>query len=1082
MKHKTLFFLLALQVTAFTAVIAQTKYALIFSRLPVVSGEDKIIARNNFTTIADALKIQGFEEQNISYDTTQCTRAGFIKQLTKLSNIVRLNDFVFLYFDLPVSALPDIESEMGIVFDSNKPHEFISSSELGTLLSTIYIKSDPGLIYSFFDSPPIDFKSPMNCIFSGREDEKRIRGGDKSWVYENTSIFARAVAEAITSKSTFITNYESLFTAIQQYIFSYGSHQRPVLKGNLTYPLFNGSFKRFPVHFEIRDQLDESTVIINGGESLNILPGAKVKLYLAFSDTTRENLIAEGKISTTTRYSSTVQLSKPCTNPIDKVWAYVFENEKEATLLRVDFNSSFNGSPDYHSIFNEIIDLLKKSEVAKYIKFVNRGGDVCIKDISASIVGGVNLTFGNPVSGLIYEDLVVDYKNDISDLKALIKRFARYQYLSRIRNYIPELKIDFSIKYLDSTKVIQTENGYPILYDGDEIQCALTNKNPAIVYYAIIDMQPDMRLNPVFPNKYAIDKAGNRAPIGPLDCTIPPFSSVSLKDWIITLFPPFGIERFKIITSLEPILPGDLDALMLGDYIRRGASLNIETVNIQDFDFEIRNSAFATGFIDSRVREIKATLSTKSSSTANTYTISNQSADKIYFNLLKQKNDGSYDFLLPNSVYSETKCFVNSKDSFMHDLSGDLKQYDQVITVYADRPFMLNDYSNDEKQLNDLIVEILRTGRIAGSPLNKIALLQELYFPKKETVSKDGENIFIKLITPKISTERGGEVTVKTKGFDINGFAASKENKPIKSVTINGEDAGYDPGLKFFESSLNLSNGKNRIVIIATDDQGFTATQKIDVVLEDNMIVAAGRGKNYFLGIGIDNYKTWNPLYNAKNDVIGFSRLMKKKFGFDSSDVRLLLDTLATRKNIINSIRYYLSKAGPNDNVIIYLSGHGNEDQLADGGYYFIPQEAEADDVTTAVKSTDIIDNFKKIRAKHCVLIVDACYSGMITNSATPSNQQILSSQSKIAVQDLPSKWVITSGRATKVSDGQKGKNSPFATILINYLTENNDESMLKISKLIDCLKENVPKLNSEQNPLGIIIEGQGEFKFKINN
>jgi glycosylphosphatidylinositol transamidase (GPIT) subunit GPI8 len=204
---------------------------------------------------------------------------------------------------------------------------------------------------------------------------------------------------------------------------------------------------------------------------------------------------------------------------------------------------------------------------------------------------------------------------------------------------------------------------------------------------------------------------------------------------------------------------------------------------------------------------------------------------------------------------------------------------------------------------------------------------------------------------------------------------------------------------------------------------------------------------------------------------------VQTKFGFDS--IHLLLDTAATRKNIITSIRGFLKNAGPNDNIIIYLSGHGNEDQLADGDYYFIPQEADADDVSGAVKSSDIVDNFKKIRAKRCLLIVDACYSGMITNSVNTANQPITSSGDKLATENSPTKWIITSGRATKVSDGEKGKNSPFAAVLINYLREHDDEPSLKMSKLIEFLKEKVHELNKLQEPLGIPIEGRGEWIFK---
>ena len=126
------------------------------------------------------------------------------------------------------------------------------------------------------------------------------------------------------------------------------------------------------------------------------------------------------------------------------------------------------------------------------------------------------------------------------------------------------------------------------------------------------------------------------------------------------------------------------------------------------------------------------------------------------------------------------------------------------------------------------------------------------------------------------------------------------------------------------------------------------------------------------------------------------------------------------------------------------------------------------------------MDNFKNIKAKHCLLIMDACYSGLISNSA--NKQQISVGNANKNPADLPSKWIITSGRATKVSDGVPGTNSTSTSVMLSYLKDNTDESKLTISKLIDYLKDNVPKFNKQQIPFGVSIAGEGELTFKIAN
>mgnify|MGYP003466299428 CR=1 FL=1 len=87
-----------------------------------------------------------------------------------------------------------------------------------------------------------------------------------------------------------------------------------------------------------------------------------------------------------------------------------------------------------------------------------------------------------------------------------------------------------------------------------------------------------------------------------------------------------------------------------------------------------------------------------------------------------------------------------------------------------------------------------------------------------------------------------------------------------------------------------------------------------------------------------------------------------------------------------------------------------------------------------------------------------------------------------LADQRRPVVLLALTGRATKVSDGIPGTNSPFASVMLSYLKDNTDESKLTISKLIDYLKDNVPKFNKQQIPFGTSISGEGELTFKATN
>ncbi|MDZ4796295.1 MAG: caspase family protein [Bacteroidota bacterium] len=1056
---------------AINSLLAQgEKYAIVFSRLPSVTGVEKLIARNNLGIVRKGLVLQQFKETNILVDTTGYTKESFFRQLESVTNRVLKGDFVFLYFDLPLDIEPGPDAELKLVLDIKRPAEFVRASELQNALDKVSRKiNEPALFFALFDadSPSADslrnFKKfsltsgiNTNYVFSTSPGEKRYIGN-------YASVFAGAVVTAMTQISDYNTSYRGLFNNIKNAVLLATTKQNPQFAGaGINMLLFNGKYIRYLPHFNITGKNSATEVIINAGTKTNLLTGTKVRFYKSFSDTTGQTYM-EGKVIELSDNRATVKLDQPLFDAPDKIWAYIYEIPVGDRNFSISLNDSYGGGSKNSKLFQQVMTALKTKSYL-YSNFVRKGGDLQISNITKLNGDSLELTLVNPNSGQISAIIKVENSNELQPMVDFCEQLAKYEYLSQLSNSISGLEVEIDMTDKQENALKEKENGFNILYDGDEVVLTIKNSNKQRLYYALIDLTQDK-------NFAILGSEGD----DPADYSINPETTQKIP---IGITPPFGKERVKVLTSLYPI---DLSLFRPANYYSRGQIVKFQDINIQDCDFEARSRLY-----DRKARAgeriiIVPEISSRQTVAGKVFTVKNPSSDRIYFNLLKQKTDGTYQVIFPNLITPEANCFVeceNCTTKKEFTFLDKINDYDQLITVYADRPFNLSKLALPDKPINDLLVEIVRNGRIAGSPLNKIGMVQELYIPEKTTVSRDAENVLIKLVTPKVSVERGAIVSAMAESYDINGFALCKDNKPVKTLKINGQPVKYDQELKFFENTIRLSDGINKVVIEATDEAGFTATRILQLELKNKTVVAAGKGKNYFLGIGIDTYKTWPVLNNAKNDVVVFSKLLETKFGFDS--INLLLDGAATRTGIINQIRRFLKIAGPNDNIIIYLSGHGNEDQLADGDYYFIPQEADADDVASAVKSTDIMDNFKKIKAKRCLLIVDACYSGMITNSVNPTNQPITSSDDNLSPENANCKWIITSGRATKVLDGDPGKNSPFASVLINYLREHDDLPSLKMSKLIEFLKDKVNALNKLQEPLGIPIEGRGEWIFTL--
>lgn len=214
------------------------------------------------------------------------------------------------------------------------------------------------------------------------------------------------------------------------------------------------------------------------------------------------------------------------------------------------------------------------------------------------------------------------------------------------------------------------------------------------------------------------------------------------------------------------------------------------------------------------------------------------------------------------------------------------------------------------------------------------------------------------------------------------------------------------------------------------------------------------KGQNYLFTIGIDQYQYWPTLRCAVKDVQDFAAILLSRYQFDKDHWLTLLNKEATLKNILIKFRELFQKITPEDNLIVYFSGHGHYDELTKTGYWIpveahMGEESEYEFINTAI----IFDKLRNINTLHTFLIIDACFSGTLLHQI----------RAEPRAGRYKSRLVFASGRAEVVSDGQEGSNSPFAKGLLYGLTLNTDK-YISSSKLILEAKEYVEK-EAQQTP-----------------
>ena len=220
-------------------------------------------------------------------------------------------------------------------------------------------------------------------------------------------------------------------------------------------------------------------------------------------------------------------------------------------------------------------------------------------------------------------------------------------------------------------------------------------------------------------------------------------------------------------------------------------------------------------------------------------------------------------------------------------------------------------------------------------------------------------------------------------------------------------------------------------------------------------------GKYKALIIGINDYKNANipDLETAINDATTVAKVLKDKYGFK---VELLLDREATRGAIYRGLRRLAASTEPNDSVLIYFAGHGDLDRMYNDGWW-IPSDAIGGNPETYLDNVQVQKAMRSMKARHVLLISDSCYSGTLFGKAR-SLPPVIDDKYYLSLYNEKSRWGMTSGNKTPVSDQGTGGHSVFAYQLIKEL-ERNDKPFISTQEIHTRIAPVIGN-NSEQTPL----------------
>ena len=222
--------------------------------------------------------------------------------------------------------------------------------------------------------------------------------------------------------------------------------------------------------------------------------------------------------------------------------------------------------------------------------------------------------------------------------------------------------------------------------------------------------------------------------------------------------------------------------------------------------------------------------------------------------------------------------------------------------------------------------------------------------------------------------------------------------------------------------------------------------------------------------IGINDYKDPKipDLETAVNDASAMAELLKGRYGFK---VELLLNRKATRKAIYIALRNLASSTKPSDSVLIYYAGHGDLDRTYNDGWW-IPVDAEGGDPVTYFENVQVQKAMRSMKARHALLISDSCYSGTLFGQAR-AMPPIKGNKYYLNLYNEKSRWGMTSGNKTPVSDTGSGGHSVFAYQLLKELRQ-NEKPYISTQEIYTRIAPIVGN-NSEQTPICRPIRNTGD-------
>nr|MDQ3816498.1 caspase family protein [Acidobacteriota bacterium] len=357
-------------------------------------------------------------------------------------------------------------------------------------------------------------------------------------------------------------------------------------------------------------------------------------------------------------------------------------------------------------------------------------------------------------------------------------------------------------------------------------------------------------------------------------------------------------------------------------------------------------------------------------------------------------NDGSWIEYTPDGYYAATKDARRAIGFRVGDRVFPFEQFDLKLN----RPdILLERIGRSSAELREVYKKAYLK-RLKRTGFSEEALRADLHLPQISLLSRN---------RPARTKEK--RLTFKVAAADTE-YELARLNVYVNDVPVYGAAGLSLKGLHAQrverDISLELSDGRNKIQVSVLNDKGAESLKETLVVNYDG---PKTKPDLYVAAIGVSRYR--DDRYNltfADKDARDISTFLEGKRGsyFGNVYIHPVLNGQATKENI-EKVKSFLQQARVDDEIVLFLAGHGMLDEKLD--YYFGTTDVDFSHPAERGLPYDAIEELLDgVAARKKLLLMDTCHAGEVDKEEikfeAQGGQQAGDATSQVKTQEGPVK------------------------------------------------------------------------------